>query len=362
MDNTPAPKEETVKKDEWVERCDYWSQIATNSEPKRKRRERRKTPLVVTGYNLSVRVDKGRLIVCEGTTHYPSKPSEHIFFKGGLDVPARLVLVDGNGSISLDALDWLEEQNVDVIRLRYDGRVRIVSSASGYSADPKKVAWQKKTRASEAARLSFAIPLIREKIRETLYNLENFLPPSPSRDKAIIKCKETDLSLKRSPPTSLPKLLALEGAVAQGYFFSWRALKLNWKDTQRHPIPNEWTRFFSRSSLMSTGATPRNRNATHPVNAMLNYAYGLLESQVRISVVAEGYDPSVGIMHDRIHPDRHSFVFDKMEPLRPVADRFVLKLVEEETFSGADFQLQSNGVVRVNPDLTNDLISSIAQY
>jgi CRISPR-associated protein Cas1 len=33
-----------------------------------------------------------------------------------------------------------------------------------------------------------------------------------------------------------------------------------------------------------------------------------------------------------------------MEPLRPVVDRAPLKLIAEETFSGADFQLQSDGV------------------
>ena len=31
---------------------------------------------------------------------------------------------------------------------------------------------------------------------------------------------------------------------------------------------------------------------------MLNYAYAILESQVRIQSVAEGYDPTLGIMHE----------------------------------------------------------------
>ena len=50
-------------------------------------------------------------------------------------------------------------------------------------------------------------------------------------------------------------------------------------------------------------------------------------------------------------PDRHSFVFDLMEPQRPVVDRGILKLVQEHSFSGADFMLQKDGVVRVNPEL-----------
>ena len=38
-----------------------------------------------------------------------------------------------------------------------------------------------------------------------------------------------------------------------------------------------------------------------------------------------------------------------MEPHRPVVDRGILKLIREEAFSGADFDLQSDGVVRVGP-------------
>src|ERR1700730_11464069 len=39
-----------------------------------------------------------------------------------------------------------------------------------------------------------------------------------------------------------------------------------------------------------------NRNAAHPINAMLNYAYAVLQSQIQINAVADGYDPTVGIM------------------------------------------------------------------
>src|SRR5262245_59590468 len=59
-----------------------------------------------------------------------------------------------------------------------------------------------------------------------------------------------------------------------------------------------------------------NRNAAHPVNAMLNYAYAILESQARIQLVSEGYDPTFGIMHES-REGSSAFVFDIMEPKRP---------------------------------------------
>jgi CRISPR/Cas system-associated endonuclease Cas1 len=41
-----------------------------------------------------------------------------------------------------------------------------------------------------------------------------------------------------------------------------------------------------------------NRNASHPVNAILNYAYTVLQGEIQIEAVAEGYDPTIGIMHE----------------------------------------------------------------
>ena len=341
--------------DEWAVRSQYWHSEYNSNLPKRKRRERQSNPLILTGYGLSIRVDKGRLVIKDGLTHFPSKPAETIFFKGSLDLPPRIVIVDGKGNISLDALDWLQEQSIDLIRLRFDGRVQFVVSANGYAADPKKVEWQRKTRASEPARVKYAVPLIQQKIRGTLYNLENLLPESRSREKAIETAKGALAELKRSLPDTIAKLHAIEGTVAQGYFFAWRALDIKWKETKRYPIPDEWKRYFSRSSLKWRENHVRNRDATHPINAMLNYAYALLESEVRIKAIAVGYDPSVGIMHDRLSADRHSFVFDQMEPMRPIADRSILELIRTKTFSGADFDLQTDGVVRACPELARSI-------
>ena len=81
-----------------------------------------------------------------------------------------------------------------------------------------------------------------------------------------------------------------------------------------------------------------------------------------IRLIAGGYDPARGMLHSSIDPDRHSFVFDMMEPLRPVVDRAVLKFVSEETFSGADFILQQNGVCRLSPERRGVLFTGLIYY
>jgi len=56
---------------------------------------------------------------------------------------------------------------------------------------------------------------------------------------------------------------------------------------------------------------------------MLNYGYAVLESQVRIAILAAGLNPFVGYFH-RQYRGKQTLVFDLMEPMRPVVDRVVL--------------------------------------
>jgi CRISPR-associated protein Cas1 len=91
---------------------------------------------------------------------------------------------------------------------------------------------------------------------------------------------------------------------------------------------------------------------------MLNYAYGVLIGRTQVQLIAEGYDPTIGILHGResergLYP---AFALDRMEPMRPVIDREVLQIIRDVTFTGADFSLQHDGVCRLNPELARRLV------
>ena len=79
---------------------------------------------------------------------------------------------------------------------------------------------------------------------------------------------------------------------------SWLDVPVRWKGMGRRPIPPEWQRMPLRFSLLGD----RNRNATHPVMAALNYAFGVPESQVRTAALQAGLDPTVGY-HPRVTPE-----------------------------------------------------------
>jgi CRISPR/Cas system-associated endonuclease Cas1 len=56
-----------------------------------------------------------------------------------------------------------------------------------------------------------------------------------------------------------------------------------------------------------------------------------------------------------------SFMLDRMEPVRPVVDRAILKLVKTSTFSGGDFFVQPDGVCRLNPQLARQVAQRAEQ-
>ena len=196
----------------------------------------------------------------------------------------------------------------------------------------------------------------------TLQTLEGYFAQSPARKRAIEKITLYLSKLTDEPPEKLKSLLGIEAQVASLYFATWRTLEIKWKGTSRNPIPDEWREFYSRQSLAVLNKGGSNIRATHPINAMLNYVYTVLLGRMQIEAIADGYDPMLGVIHKRARsnfgPIRPGFAIDIMEPHRPVVDRAVLKLVRGETFSPMDFELQSDGVVRLNPELARMLIGA----
>ena len=357
MDSSHGVQAESSLPD-WRDRSAFWL-AQNNDRPARRLREREKYPLILTGHGLSLRVDKGNLVVRDGNTHYPAERREWRFFNSALDIPPAFVVLDGSGDISLDAIDWIGRHDIPLIRLRWEGQFASIISSGGQAASPDKVRWQQETRDSPRARLAFGTEIVRQKARNTLATLEGgHLPAGPLRDWACRNIENRIKTLKNTPPKTHSSLLGIEGSIAGDYFRVWSCLALKWKPLKRHPIPADWQTYKVRAALrhgivLKRGGGGYNRGATHPVNAMLNYAYAVLIAQTQIRLILEGYDPTIGIIHEKkaLRGTNPGLALDHMEPMRPVVDRAVLHLVQTQTFSGADFSIQEDGVCRMNPEL-----------
>jgi CRISPR-associated protein Cas1 len=126
--------------------------------------------------------------------------------------------------------------------------------------------------------------------------------------------------------TDLEELRGVEGAAATVYFGELNNLILQNKET------------FNFSG--------RNRRPPlDPVNAMLSFAYTLLEHDCRAALETVGLDAYVGFLH-RDRPGRASLALDLIEEFRSViADRFVITLINRKEIKPEDFEKAASGAV-----------------
>lgn len=138
-------------------------------------------------------------------------------------------------------------------------------------------------------------------------------------------------TLRLREVSTYEELLGLEGEAASQYFSIFDEMILNNKNdfyyhtrSRRPPLDN--------------------------VNALLSFTYTLLANDLSSALLSVGLDPFVGFYH-KDRPGRRSLALDMMEELRaPLADRFVLKLINMRQINGSDFIKKENGSVLLNDD------------
>ncbi len=344
---------------DWQMRGEHWMRHSVNiaAANKRKKRERNTVPLILCGHGVSLRIRHGALIIRDGFTHYPQQQITHCYFPRDLDLPPRIILLDGSGSLSFDVLTWLSQQGVSLARVTWGGEVAVVTNGNGYAGDPDKLRWQRETRTDHKRRFEFATGLIRSKLISSLQTLEEQVPSSAARDIAVLKAQSAIERLASQSFANMNDIFAIEGECASAYFAAWRGVQLRWTGLSRRPIPESWHAYSGRASLANAGRK-ENRNASHPVNAILNYAYAVKLSALQMQSIADGYDPTIGIMHVS-EPGRPAFLLDLVEPERPKVDAEVLRLVRQQPLASADFIICPNGSCRLAPQFARTVATLV---
>lgn len=354
--STPPAREDSqsLREETYADRCRHWIEeteaeyrIALGETGKRQNRP----PLILTGHGISISVKGGALQVRDGLTHHPQERKELLIFPGRHNVPSRMVLLGESGSVTIDAMRWLSEQDVPLIVLNFLGEV--VTSTLSRHSDPDHQVRQMQILCLRTDRsLQIAKWLISEKLKATIVNL-NLFPDNKAKSEADRTIQSCLVGVERASTTSA--LFLLEATAAQAYFDQWQELPLRWTSTSLKAIPESWLSFGSRNSEVSG----TNRHASHPVNAMLNYAYGVCEAQTLIACRSSGIDPTISYLHS-LRPDRNNLVYDLMELLRLRVDRRVNLLLQKVTLSKSDFELSVNATCRLNPHIAAYLTSTVA--
>jgi CRISPR-associated protein Cas1 len=132
----------------------------------------------------------------------------------------------------------------------------------------------------------------------------------------------------------------------------WRAFSdKGLREAKGGNLPRTWLRFANRQKGAGFLGS---KNASHPINAMLNYAY-VVEAG-RLAKAARGLVLQIGYLHsDKI--GRNSLVWDAIEPLRPIIDARVFRYIEGREFKRADFVQTSASTYRLERDIIADLLT-----
>jgi CRISPR-associated protein Cas1 len=345
MDDRVSLKEIPTDDLEWRDRSEYWRAYRKPIRGAPKKFNYRE-PLILCGHGVRIKVDHNTLLIRNGFTHYPQKTDEIRFFPGDANLPDRIIILDGSGGMTFDALNWMSEQQIDFVRLDWQGKITNVGGISGYAGNSKLNQAQRSIKGTKVE-TEIARHLITQKIEASIKTLKSIIPKSECREIALDRLYKQLSEIQNARKSfSISRLLGFEGASAAAYFAAWQGLPIKWSGLKRKPAPDNWLQISPRTMTWRKGT----RNARHPVNAMLNYGYGMLANQMRTQVIAAGLDPTIGIIHGT-SKNRIPLVYDLMEPLRPVVDRQILEFVLSHTFTPGDFAINNWGGCRLNPQM-----------
>ena len=262
------------------------------------------------------------------------------------DAKPHTILFDGHGEfLTGEALRWCARYGIGLILP--DGPSRMMTFLhSALEADgngipdtsPAMIRAQCATDSVGAAR-----EIVRAKIER---ELEAIVKDRPTRLARLAEW-QTRIGATRT----VAELLIVEAKAAADY---WRAFAgSGLREAKGGNLPRTWLRFANRQKGAGFLGS---KNASHPINAMLNYAYVVEAGRLAKALAARGLALQIGYLHSD-KTGRNSLVWDTIEPLRPIIDARVFRYIESREFKRSDFVQTGTSTYRLERDIIAELLT-----
>jgi CRISP-associated protein Cas1 len=262
------------------------------------------------------------------------------------DAKPHTILFDSHGEfLTGEALRWCARYGIGLILP--DGPSRMMTFVhSALEADgngiadtsPAMIRAQCRTDAIGAAR-----ELVRAKIER---ELEAIINDHPTR-----LARLAEWQTRIAATHSVAELLIVEAKAAADY---WRAFAdRGLREAKGGDLPRTWLRFANRQKGAGFLGS---KNASHPINAMLNYAYVVEAGRLAKALAARGMALQIGFLHSD-KTGRNSLVWDAIEPLRPIIDARVFRYIESREFKRGDFVQTTASTYRLERNIITDLLT-----
>jgi CRISPR-associated protein Cas1 len=262
------------------------------------------------------------------------------------DAKPHTILFDGHGEfLTGEALRWCARYRIGLILP--DGPSRMMTFLhSALEADGNGIPDTSPAmiRAQCAANsLSAARQIVRAKIERELEAIE--------RDRPTRLARLAEWQARIAATHTVAELLIVEAKAAADY---WRAFAdKGLREAKGGNLPRTWLRFANRQKGAGFLGS---KNASHPINAMLNYAYVVEAGRLAKALAARGLALQIGYLHSD-KTGRNSLVWDCIEPLRPIIDARVFRYIEGREFKRADFVQTTASTYRLERDIITELLT-----
>ena len=305
-------------------------------------------PLLITGFGTSINVNKRKLIITNKLKDTRLEFYPHKINHDG-------IIIDGHtGNITFEAMRWLSKHNINLTLLNWNGQLLANVMPEQPKSGKLRIKQYQKYLDSET-RFEIALKIVQCKVEHSLNLLEELSRFYESVDIAKIRksVQKEDLFLldiiknsrKQDISKSIKQLMTYEGRIA-GIYHDHLVKIFN----QLYPEFN----FIGRKNKSNS----RNYNASDEINALLNYGYAILESEIRKGINGIGLDYSVGFLHE-INQSRTPLVYDIQELFRWLIDISVIQLLEEKKVKKSDFIITENYHTRLGENVAKLLIEKI---
>src|SRR5579884_481701 len=263
---------------------------------------------LLRGYGASITLKGNKVCLKDGKDVFTGTQEVEEWFV--TQIPYERIVIAGKGYVSTDAIQLLTSHNVNVILLDLYGnlvcnmtKVMVSDTATRYRMgqydtfrDPAKVLHLQKQilHSKLESQVMFFESLKKAQLQECINGLRKYKERiDAQRDKR--------------------DLLRIEAGAGHLYFRYYTSL---------------FDKKYGFSSRRGGGIAMSNRHAADVINALLNYGYSVLASEIARFVHGCGLDPYYGFFH-KMDTSFQALVYDLIEPFRWLVEYAVYKIAAD---------------------------------
>ncbi|SHJ72523.1 CRISPR-associated endonuclease Cas1 [Tepidibacter formicigenes] len=258
------------------------------------------------------------------------------------------IIMTTRSALTTDAIELAIENNIDIVFLKSTGKplARVWHSKLGSISTIRR---KQLFLQDNAMGLELVKEWITQKMQNQISHLNKLSVNRRDNRKDIIKEAVEKINTQIKNINNIPKAKYIEQVrdTIQGY--EGNASRIYFGVLSKL-IPTEY-KFSGRSK----------NPAKDEFNAMLNYGYGIMYSNVEKACILSGLDPYIGIMHTDNY-NKKALVFDLIEMYRGYIDEIVFKLFSTKKVKKAFFDEVENGGFYLNQEGKKLLIGEYNEY